>query len=389
MAKNKNIILVLFWFVVFIAIAAVLIEQYYMDNSEFYAQKPFKFTIDTDMDGYSSEIEILLSLDLMDITYPQKYELDCEGDGLYELKNITYGGVACQYKRHTGNHQIWLRGDILGLRLCPVVGSNSTSVISIDDWGDFEWKSMEGFASDCLNLKRIPETAPNLNHVQNMSGMFARAKSFNQPLNHWNVSGVKTMKGMFQDATSFNQPLNNWDVSNVTTMESMFHGATSFNQPLDNWNVSNVTDMSRMFRSTPFNQPLEKWDVSNVTDMSQMFLDNKAFNQPLEEWDVSNVTDMSLIFYNATSFNQPIEKWNVSNVTDMSQMFLDATSFNQPLDKWDVSHVVRMERMFFGAKSFSYYPKDWVVPESVDQKGMFKESQFLGFVWRHPLKTHK
>ena len=47
---------------------------------------------------------------------------------------------------------------------------------------------------------------------------------------------------MFDGARSFNQPLNNWDVFNVEDMASMFLGATSFNQPLNNWNVSNVKD---------------------------------------------------------------------------------------------------------------------------------------------------
>ena len=37
--------------------------------------------------------------------------------------------------------------------------------------------------------------------------MFGRARSFNQPLNNWNVSKVETMFAMFDDATSFNQPL--------------------------------------------------------------------------------------------------------------------------------------------------------------------------------------
>ena len=43
----------------------------------------------------------------------------------------------------------------------------------------------------------------------------------------------------------------------VTDMYMMFHGARSFNQPLNDWNVSNVTDMEQMFLdATSFNQPL-------------------------------------------------------------------------------------------------------------------------------------
>ena len=58
------------------------------------------------------------------------------------------------------------------------------------------------------------------------------ARSFNQPLNKWNVSKVRKMNSMFNGASSFNQPLNDWNVSNVRNMYKMFNGASSFNQPL-------------------------------------------------------------------------------------------------------------------------------------------------------------
>ena len=63
--------------------------------------------------------------------------------------------------------------------------------------------------------------------------MFNNARSFNQPLNNWNVSNVRSMRGMFQNAKSFNQPLNNWNVSNVTDMNEMFWDATSLERRLD------------------------------------------------------------------------------------------------------------------------------------------------------------
>jgi len=43
------------------------------------------------------------------------------------------------------------------------------------------------------------------------------------------VSNVTNMGSMFRNAKSFNQPLNAWDVSNVTNMYGMFFEATSFN----------------------------------------------------------------------------------------------------------------------------------------------------------------
>ena len=128
-------------------------------------------------------------------------------------------------------------------------------------------------------------------------------------INNWDVSNVEYMTGMFANASSFNQPLNNWNVSKVTNMGGMFRDAHSFNQPLNNWNVSKVTNMSDMFRdASSFNQALDKWNVSNVEIMNFMFSEARSFNQPLNDWDVSNV----------------------SHVTTMDDMFLGATSFNQP-----------------------------------------------------------
>ena len=40
------------------------------------------------------------------------------------------------------------------------------------------------------------------------------------------------MVGMFKFAKTFNQPLNNWDVSNVENMNEIFEFAESFNQPI-------------------------------------------------------------------------------------------------------------------------------------------------------------
>jgi surface protein len=43
----------------------------------------------------------------------------------------------------------------------------------------------------------------------------------------------------------------------VTNMSYMFYNCRSFNQPLDNWNIGNVTDMSHMFDCFP--GPIPKW----------------------------------------------------------------------------------------------------------------------------------
>ena len=40
--------------------------------------------------------------------------------------------------------------------------------------------------------------------------MFKNAKSFNQPLDSWNLAGVTRLESMFENATSFNQCISSW-----------------------------------------------------------------------------------------------------------------------------------------------------------------------------------
>lgn len=46
------------------------------------------------------------------------------------------------------------------------------------------------------------------------------------------MSQVTDMSYMFCRASSFNQPLSTWDVGNVIIMTKVFSGASAFNQPL-------------------------------------------------------------------------------------------------------------------------------------------------------------
>ena len=344
----------------------------------------FKYTITTDFNVKSDDIDILVAMNSVSGQYPVKYDLDCEGDGKFEKIGLT-DDVKCVYKKNTGKHQIWVRGEIPTMFLCakrredidcgpdvpkeklitcdlPLRDDHSAkAVVSIDSWGNIPWKSMAYFAAECEALNKLPEDSPDLSQVSDMNDMFYKASSFNQPLENWNVSKVTNMVRVFYDAAAFNQPLEKWNVSNVTNMARVFHEAVSFNQPL------------------------EKWNVSKVTKMAGMFFCASSFDQPLEKWNVSNVADMSWMFTRASLFDQPLEKWNVSNVTDMSDMFHKAVIFNQPLDKWDVSKVENMDDMFNGAEAFSYYPKDWVVPAGYTDD-MFNGTKVEEEAWKSPLK---
>ena len=169
----------------------------------------------------------------------------------------------------------------------PSAGDNSTKIITIEQWGNIVWASMESAFQGCSNLAGQAKDRPNLSRVTDMGFMFHEATTFNQDIGNWNVANVTNMRRMFSGARAFNQNIGRWNVANVTDMRSMFLGASTFNQDIGGWNVTNVTSMALMFSSArAFNQNIGRWKVANVTNMQSMFRDARAFNQNIGGWNV-------------------------------------------------------------------------------------------------------
>ena len=248
-------------------------------------------------------------------------------------------------------------------------GGDKRKLLSIEQWGNIAWTSMEEAFSGCRDMVYNATDIPDLSRVTSLRAMFRGCSRFDGNIGNWNTSNITDMSEMFTYATTFNQPIGNWNTSNVTNMESMFQNAVSFNQPIGNWNTSNVTNMRRMFlvlifladnnvskrttsTNSSFNQPIGNWDVSKVTNMESMFTNADRFNQPLNNWNTQNVTNMAGMFsvsFRTSIFNQPLNNWNVSKVKDMSSMFLGASNFNQNLGDWDITSVTNMTNMISGS----------------------------------------
>ena len=300
----------------------------------------------TDNDGFSKDNQILI--DTIDAGYD--YEVNW-GDGSYS-KNVT-SDITHTYEA-AGTYTVTISGTFPRIYFEQreydwdsnsfIYHSDNAKILSVLQWGNNTWQSMEKAFVDCINLNGMAVDAPNLSQVTNMSLMFKNASSFNQNINHWNVSNVVNMNEMFRSAYRFNQPLDSWDVSSVTKMESMFDNAHDFNQNIVGWDIASVASLSKMFFSAySFNQPIGSWNVSGVKDMTQMFASAYSFNQNIDGWDVSSVVSMLGMFSQAKAFNQPLRSWNVSMVNDMSRMFNGTDSFNMEIGSWDVSNVFSMD----------------------------------------------
>ena len=330
---------------------------------EILPQRPFITTWKTDNEGATNSNQIKIG------TQGAGYDYRIDwGDGTVE-ENIQGNTV------HTYAAAGTYTGSING-RFPQIYfdefGYDNQKLLSIDQWGDIKWSSMQKAFSGCINVAGNATDAPNLLAVTDMSEMFSSAKVFNQDISNWDVSSVTNMSKLFNTALMFNQDISNWDVSSVSNMQGMFNRAYEFNQDISSWSVSSVTDMSSMFVDADnFNQDLSSWDTSSVTDISYIFYEADGFNQNISAWDVSNVKDMSWAFAFSDSFNQSLNDWDVSSVTNMSNMFRSAVNFNQPLNDWDVSAVEDMSLLFNGASVFNQDIGRWDVSSVTSMRSMF------------------
>lgn len=235
-------------------------------------QRPFVTTWKTDNVGTSEDNQISILVD-QENNFVYDYTVDW-GDG-------TYSFHVAEEVMHTysepGTYQVSIFGDFPAILLNDEDEFSNTrrdahKLISIDQWGDIEWQTMERAFEWGNELEILAEDAPDLSRVRSASRMFG---------------GCLKMRG--------HPSLGAWNVSRLEDMSYMF-AATDFDQNVSEWNVAGVTNIMAMFISTPFNQDISKWNVANVIDISNMFYGAENFNQDLGSWDVSKVQHMKEIF---------------------------------------------------------------------------------------------
>ena len=160
--------------------------------------------------------------------------------------------------------------------LCPSASNNETGMIE----GIEYTKRVELMSISASNAESTCFD-PRYEMAKGQSGFWNNIdKSFNSPVNHWDVKGVRLMDYLFKDMVDFDQPLSAWDVSAVENFSGIFMSAESFNQDIGDWDVSNVIYMMNMFNgATNFNQDLSEWCVSNITTEPTGFATNSGLTE--------------------------------------------------------------------------------------------------------------
>lgn len=205
-------------------------------------------------------------------------DIDWNDDGVFDTTFVNQT-VTHNYSS-SGNHTIRIRGLYSNLYLGRVPGfaSNRLRIVSVDQWGDNAWFTMESMFEDCENLVNLPLDTPNLSQVQSMAWMFRGCTNLNGVMNHWDVSNVQRLDRTFEACSNFNQMIGNWDVSSVRSLDNTFWRASSFNQNLSSWNVSNVLSFRYTFADCiSFDQSLSNWDFGNAINLFA-FLNNTAMS---------------------------------------------------------------------------------------------------------------
>ena len=186
--------------------------------------RPFIFTIKTDNVGFTWTDSFKI---VVNEQYNDEITIDW-GDGT--IDELVTTDIIHTYQTE-GTYQIKISGQYAK----PTLGFDGSTnlrdankVISVDQWGDMQWRSFEHAFWQCTNLNILATDTPDLSLVTDMEYAF-RETDLSAPEN---------------------QSLANWDVSSVINMSYLFT-SSNFNQDITDWNVSLVRGMLSMFLGTP------------------------------------------------------------------------------------------------------------------------------------------
>jgi len=194
----------------------------------------------------------------------------------------------------------------------PVRFDNQTALKSILNWGNYSCYIVNGMFKNS-GLERVDANGqPN---CDDLSGMFRKARHFNDDINHWDMRKVTRISAMFLGAEIFNGNISDWDTSNIEYASNAFKDAKLFNGKISQWNTGNMSDVEYLFSGAEkFNQDLSQWDLTKVTNIDSLFYNAKSFKGPLPKLAINNITYARNAFYGASLLKVDLSDWSTNHI---------------------------------------------------------------------------
>jgi surface protein len=223
------------------------------------------------------------------------------GDGSAEEHATGTPGNITHVYPSTGVKTVKVRGTFP--RIYFNNGGDKLKLLTIENWGNTVWSSMNSAFYGCTNLTGNYTDIPNTTSIYDMNNMFNGCAAFNSPVG-FSTANVMDMNGMFSGCTAFNQSVSSFNTANVTDMAGMFNACTAFNQSVAGFNTANVTVMHYMFYGcAAFNQSVANFNTAKVTRTDAMFQSCSVFNQSVAGFDVHLNTNMATMFFAANALS--------------------------------------------------------------------------------------
>jgi len=257
----------------------------------------FKITVNTTLAGSAADTFILPNF--TSGTYD--YYVDW-GEGGAEEHITTFGNHSHTYAA-AGAYQIKIRGTM------PQIYFNNAGdkakLITIDNWGNIKWSSMNNAFNGCLVMQGNYPDVPNLSSVTVLNGMFAGCASFNYSVNNFDVRSVISMNAAFNGCTLFNQSLNSWNTASLAGIYYAFANCTALNQSFSNWDALDINDTRyAFFNCSSLKQSFATWVITSMGQMNFMFSScNLNETGTTTNYDDTLVAWAALDVPNSLSFN--------------------------------------------------------------------------------------
>ena len=181
------------------------------------------------------------------------------------------------------NGQVSITGNVDWVRI------GDKHLVSIDQWGDIRWKSMNSAFAGSPNLVLKATDVPDLSRVTDMSRMFVGAHSVVGVI-RGDAPDACVGEGIHRQCYWYGSGMPEWDVSQVTNMKGMFYGVDSIGD-ISGWNVSQVANVNEMF-----------WYVDSPPNLGNWFITLDDLTVADDDPVVGRVAPQSPSFYGHVSY---------------------------------------------------------------------------------------